>query len=289
MRTISTSYGVQPGGSSAETIRVAIGAGRHDLQTRIRSLVGCRGVGVDHLHADTAVVADSRWARRRATRRRAARPRRRRARPTRTRICQPLFSMRRAPRVRSRRPRRPLPRLRPHQPPLQRIARGQARPKLAKKDATELRGRYEGDSEAKGHAESFADALQSRINGLSTDFVNRACIRRSATHIAADRQKAIDELARAKKDIQDQTKALDDLQTEARRGAPARLVAIVLAPQLSPLARQSVFRSSSDSEVFSTSHAVPRTARRGQGFTSRHAASRSRRAGSYGARARDED
>ena len=100
-------------------------------------------------------------------------------------------------------------------------SKGAGKTEPVKKDEAYWRGRMKAIRDAKVHAESFADALQSRINGLSTDFVNRDDpAQRNA--IAADRQKAIDELARVKKEIPDQTKAIDDLQTEARReGVPA--------------------------------------------------------------------
>jgi len=90
-----------------------------------------------------------------------------------------------------------------------------------KKDEAYWRGKMEAEREAKARAESFAEALQSRINALSTDFANRDDpAQRNA--IAGDRQKALDELARVKKEVADHTKAIDDLQTEARReGVPA--------------------------------------------------------------------
>jgi|SRR5688572_2054311 len=89
-----------------------------------------------------------------------------------------------------------------------------------KKDEKYWRERLKATREAKARAESFAEALQSRINALSTDFVNRDDPAQRGV-IAADRQKALDELARVKKEVQDHTKALADLQTEARReGVP---------------------------------------------------------------------
>jgi hypothetical protein len=68
---------------------------------------------------------------------------------------------------------------------------------------------------------TFAEALQTRINALTTDFVNRDDpAQRSA--ISADRQKSIDELSRVKKAVVDGTKAIVDLEEEARRaGVPA--------------------------------------------------------------------
>jgi hypothetical protein len=67
----------------------------------------------------------------------------------------------------------------------------------------------------------FADALQSRINGLSADFTARDDPAQRAT-IATERQKSLDELARVEKEIQQQNKTLVDIQDEGRRaGVPA--------------------------------------------------------------------
>lgn len=67
----------------------------------------------------------------------------------------------------------------------------------------------------------FAEALQTRINALTTDFVNRDDPAQRAV-IGADRQKSIDELNRLKKAVVDGTKAIADLEEEARRaGVPA--------------------------------------------------------------------
>ena len=70
-------------------------------------------------------------------------------------------------------------------------------------------------------AQIFAEALQSRINALSTDFVNRDDPAQRNT-IAAERQKALAELDRVKQDIQTQQKAIAAVQDEARKaGVPA--------------------------------------------------------------------
>jgi hypothetical protein len=68
--------------------------------------------------------------------------------------------------------------------------------------------------------QTFADALQSRINALTTDFVNRSDPAQRAV-IERDRQKALAELANLKKQIEDDKKALAGLEEEARRaGVP---------------------------------------------------------------------
>ena len=68
--------------------------------------------------------------------------------------------------------------------------------------------------------QNYADAMQTRINSLATDFVNRDDPAQRAI-IERDRQKAIAELARLTKSVVDTKKAIADLQEEARRaGVP---------------------------------------------------------------------
>jgi hypothetical protein len=70
-------------------------------------------------------------------------------------------------------------------------------------------------------AKTFADALQSRINALTTDFAARSDPAQRA-QIGSDRQKALAELDRVKKEIEANTKAIADIQEEARKtGVPA--------------------------------------------------------------------
>jgi hypothetical protein len=62
--------------------------------------------------------------------------------------------------------------------------------------------------------------MQTRINSLTADFVNRDDPAQRAV-IERDRQKSIAELARLTKSVQDTKKAIADLQEEARRaGVP---------------------------------------------------------------------
>ena len=78
-----------------------------------------------------------------------------------------------------------------------------------------------GAREALSRSRMFAEALQSRINGLTTDFVNRDDPAQRDT-IGAERQKAIAELDRVKREIVEQEKAITAIQEEARRaGVPA--------------------------------------------------------------------
>jgi hypothetical protein len=70
-------------------------------------------------------------------------------------------------------------------------------------------------------SKTFADALQSRINALTTDFSARADPAQRA-QIGSDRQKALAELDRVKKEIEANTKAIADIQEEGRKaGVPA--------------------------------------------------------------------
>ena len=64
--------------------------------------------------------------------------------------------------------------------------------------------------------EAFAEALQSRINALTTDFVNRDNPVQKR-QIGEDRQKALAELDQVKKDIVNGKKAINDIEEEARR------------------------------------------------------------------------
>lgn len=69
--------------------------------------------------------------------------------------------------------------------------------------------------------EMFAEALQSRINALTTDFVNRDDPAQRAA-IERDREKALAELEKVRTDRQRQTKAITDIEDQARKaGVPA--------------------------------------------------------------------
>ena len=95
------------------------------------------------------------------------------------------------------------------------------KPEDTKKDEAYWRKRLQTARDARSRAESFAEALQSRINALSNDFVNRDDPAQRNV-IAGDRQKALAELDRVKKEIQQYTKDVADTQEEARRtGVPA--------------------------------------------------------------------
>jgi hypothetical protein len=83
------------------------------------------------------------------------------------------------------------------------------------------RARVQSVRDAMSRSQIFADALQSRINGLSADFTARDDPAQRAT-VAIERQKSLDELDRVKKELQQQNKTLADIQDEGRRaGVPA--------------------------------------------------------------------
>ncbi|HSS05747.1 MAG TPA: hypothetical protein VLK83_01265 [Rhodanobacteraceae bacterium] len=63
--------------------------------------------------------------------------------------------------------------------------------------------------------ESFAEALQSRINALTTDFTNRDDPYQRAK-IGDDRQKALAELNRLTREIEKGKKAIADIEEDAR-------------------------------------------------------------------------
>jgi hypothetical protein len=89
-----------------------------------------------------------------------------------------------------------------------------------KKDQAYWAGRKKALADALDRDQTYAEALQSRINALTRDFVNEADpVRRGG--IERDRQKAVAEQARLKDQIEKDKKALADLDEEARRaGVP---------------------------------------------------------------------
>jgi hypothetical protein len=68
--------------------------------------------------------------------------------------------------------------------------------------------------------EVFGEALQSRINALTSDFAARDDPAQRA-QLADDRQKALEELERVKKDVEASRKAIADIEEQARKaGVP---------------------------------------------------------------------
>ena len=94
----------------------------------------------------------------------------------------------------------------------------------------------EGDVDAKGEAywrsrmtdarsglerlRIFSDALQSRLNALATDIVNRDDPAQRS-QLELERQRALAEMERVKREMSDQTKVIADIEEEARKaGVP---------------------------------------------------------------------
>ena len=85
-----------------------------------------------------------------------------------------------------------------------------------KAQETAWRSRMQGARDDLQRSQMFAEALQSRINGLTADFTARDDPAQRAV-VAGDRQKALAELDRVRNDITKQTKAIQDIETDARR------------------------------------------------------------------------
>ena len=91
-----------------------------------------------------------------------------------------------------------------------------AEEKKDEKDEAYWRARMAQAREALRRAQAFADALQSQINAMATDLVNRDDPYQRAK-IADDRQKALAELQRVKSEIEQSKKEIADIEEEARQ------------------------------------------------------------------------
>jgi len=81
-------------------------------------------------------------------------------------------------------------------------------------------GRMKAAQDQVARTQIFMDSLQSRINALTTDFVNRDDPAQRGK-IEGDRKAALAELERVKKELEEQTKAIKTIEEEARRaGVP---------------------------------------------------------------------
>jgi hypothetical protein len=89
------------------------------------------------------------------------------------------------------------------------------------KDEAAWRDRVKTERDALARSEAFSAALQSQINGLYGEFT--ACqAPPQCSEVSAKRQKAMGELDRVKKEIETHTKAIADIQDDARKaGVPA--------------------------------------------------------------------
>jgi len=89
------------------------------------------------------------------------------------------------------------------------------------KDQAYWAGRMKDAREKQQRSQMFADSLQTRINSLTTDFVNRDDPAQKAK-LETDRKAAVAELDRVKKEIDAHSKAIAAIEDEARRaGVPA--------------------------------------------------------------------
>ncbi len=89
-----------------------------------------------------------------------------------------------------------------------------------KKDEKYWRDRITRARETLARSQVLADALQSRINALTTDFANTDDPARRAV-VETNRKTALAELDRTRADIDTQTKAIGDIEEEARKaGVP---------------------------------------------------------------------
>jgi hypothetical protein len=97
---------------------------------------------------------------------------------------------------------------------------GKVEPDGQVKDEAYWRSRISAARSALERSRIFADALQSRINALSTDFINRDDPAQRA-QLELERRRALAEQDRVKKEMAEQTKAIADIEEEARKaGVP---------------------------------------------------------------------
>jgi hypothetical protein len=97
---------------------------------------------------------------------------------------------------------------------------GKAEPEGQVKDEAYWRARMAAARSALERSRIFADALQSRLNALATDFVNRDDPAQRS-QLELERRRALAELEKVKKEMADQTKAITDIEDEARKaGVP---------------------------------------------------------------------
>jgi len=95
---------------------------------------------------------------------------------------------------------------------------GAATPAAEVKDQAYWSGRMSRARTGLDRSRIFADSLQSRLNALQTDFINRDNPVERAK-IEGDRKAALAELERVKKEIETYTKELAAIEDEARRAS----------------------------------------------------------------------
>jgi hypothetical protein len=88
----------------------------------------------------------------------------------------------------------------------------------SKKDEKYWKDRMTGGRAALAQDKVLIDALQSRVNALTTDFVNTSDPAQRAV-VEGNRRTALTELDRLNKDVNTQTKAIADIEEEARKAS----------------------------------------------------------------------
>jgi hypothetical protein len=97
---------------------------------------------------------------------------------------------------------------------------GKEQPAGDVKDEAHWRTRIGSARSALERTRIFSEALQSRLNALNTDIANRADPAQRA-QLELERQRATAEMERVKKEMAEQTKAITDIEEEARKaGVP---------------------------------------------------------------------
>jgi hypothetical protein len=97
---------------------------------------------------------------------------------------------------------------------------GKSEPQPPAKDQAYWSGRISAARQALERSRMFADALQSKINALTTDFVNRDDPAQRS-QLELERQRAVAELERVKKEMTAQTAEIANIEEEARKaGVP---------------------------------------------------------------------
>lgn len=97
---------------------------------------------------------------------------------------------------------------------------GKAEPAPPERDQAYWSARINAARAALERSKIFLDALQSRINALTNDAIARDDPAQRA-QLELERQRALGEFERVKKEIADQTKAMSDIEEEARKaGVP---------------------------------------------------------------------
>jgi hypothetical protein len=86
------------------------------------------------------------------------------------------------------------------------------------KDEKYWKDRITSAREALAHSKVLVDALQSRVNALTTDFVNTSDPAQRAV-VENNRNTALAEMDRLTKEIAKQTKAITDIDEEARKAS----------------------------------------------------------------------